>query len=142
MSGANTVLPNEQQEEDASDLVFPKEFENAETLLISEVQMLLEHRKHQNETAEDEQELSNVFMKTLIYTQRFSKYKSRETIGAVRSLLMQKKLLHKFEMASLANLCPENAEEAKSLVPSLEGRFEDEELNQILDDIKNHRSFQ
>jgi DNA-directed RNA polymerase II subunit RPB4 len=142
MSGANTVLPNEQQEEDASDLVFPKEFENAETLLISEVQMLLEHRKHQNETAEDEQELSNVFMKTLSYTQRFSKYKSRETIGAVRSLLMQKKLLHKFEMASLANLCPENAEEAKSLVPSLEGRFEDEELNQILDDIKNHRSFQ
>jgi len=142
MSGKDTVLPNEQPDEDASELVFPKEFENAETLLISEVQMLLEHRKQQNETAEDEQELSNVFMKTLNYTQRFSKYKSRETIGAVRSLLMQKKLLHKFEMASLANLCPENADEAKALVPSLEGRFEDEELNQILDDIKNHRSFQ
>lgn len=29
---------------------------------------------------------------------------------------MQKKL-HKFELAALANLCPENAEEAKSLIP-------------------------
>jgi len=139
---ANVVLPNEQQEEDASDLVFPKEFENAETLLISEVKMLLEHRKQQNENAEEEQELSDVFVKTLNYTQRFSKYKNRETIGAVRGLLSKKKLLHKFEMASLANLCPDSAEEAKSLIPSLEGRFDDEELTQILDEIKNHRSFQ
>lgn len=91
------------------------------------------------------------------------------------SLLLQKKL-HKFELASLANLCPEAAEEAKALIPrsvlspedpllclpancrvqetqpvpvcvfvcvfSLEGRFEDEELQQILDDIQTKRSFQ
>lgn len=60
------------------------EFENAETLLISEVHMLLEHRKTQNESAEDEQELSDIFMKTLNYTQRFSKFKNRETIAAIR----------------------------------------------------------
>jgi len=39
-------------------------------------------------------------------------------------------------------LCPETAEEAKSLIPSVEGRFEDEELQQCLDDIKTKRSFQ
>lgn len=60
------------------------EFENAETLLNSEVHMLLEHRKQQNESAEDEQELSEVFMKTLNYTARFSRFKNRETITAVR----------------------------------------------------------
>uniref|UniRef100_A0A4W3IR95 RNA polymerase II subunit D n=1 Tax=Callorhinchus milii TaxID=7868 RepID=A0A4W3IR95_CALMI len=103
-------------EEDASQLVFPKEFENSETLLNSEVHMLLEHRKQQNESAEDEQELSEVFMKTLNYTARFSRFKNRETIASVRSLLLQKKL-HKFELASLANLCPETAEEAKALIP-------------------------
>lgn len=82
---------------------------------------------------------------------------------------MQKKL-HKFELAALANLCPESPEEAKSLIPrytanrsvfihmffffslynvrlclishSLEGRFEDEELRQILEDIQTKRSFQ
>ncbi|KAL2300960.1 hypothetical protein Nmel_011515, partial [Mimus melanotis] len=128
-------------EEDASQLVFPKEFETAETLLNSEVHMLLEHRKQQNESAEDEQELSEVFMKTLNYTARFSRFKNRETIASVRSLLLQKKL-HKFELACLANLCPETAEEAKALIPSLEGRFEDEELQQILDDIQTKRSFQ
>lgn len=41
-------------------------------------------RKTQNESAEEEQELSEVFMKTLQYTQRFSKFKNRETIAAVR----------------------------------------------------------
>ncbi|XP_028394234.1 DNA-directed RNA polymerase II subunit RPB4-like [Dendronephthya gigantea] len=129
-------------EEDATELQFPKEFENAETLLNSEVFMLLEHRKAQSEGAEqDEQELSDVFMKTLEYTQKFSRYKNRETIASVRSLLGKKKL-HKFELACLANLCPETAEEAKSLIPSLEGRFEDDDLQQLLDDIQTHRSFQ
>nr|CAD7426608.1 unnamed protein product [Timema monikensis] len=98
---------------------FVSEFENAETLLISEVHMLLEHRKAQNESAEEEQEFSEVFMKTLTYTNRFRKFKNKETISAVRSLLMQKKL-HKFELASLANLCPETPEEAKSLIPRSE----------------------
>ncbi|XP_033212774.1 DNA-directed RNA polymerase II subunit Rpb4-like isoform X3 [Belonocnema kinseyi] len=118
-----------------------QEFENAETLLISEVHMLLEHRKAQNESAEEEQEFSEVFMKTLTYTNRFRKFKNKETISAVRSLLMQKKL-HKFELASLANLCPETPEEAKALIPSLEGRLEDEELRTILDDIQTKRSLQ
>ena len=95
---------------------FFQEFENAETLLISEVHMLLEHRKQQNEQAEDEQELSEVFMKTLNYTQRFAKFRNRETIASIRSLLMSKKL-HKFELAALANLCPESPEEARSLIP-------------------------
>jgi DNA-directed RNA polymerase II subunit RPB4 len=137
----SSTTHSEQTEEDATELQFPKEFENAETLLISEVNMLLEHRKQQNENAEEEQELSEVFMKTLNYCQRFSRYKNRETIAAVRSLLTQKKL-HKYELAQLANLCPETPEEAKALIPSLEGRFQDEELRHILDDIQTQRSLQ
>lgn len=132
---------NDQTEEDACELTFPKEFENAETLLISEVRMLLEHRKQQNENAEEEQELSEVFVKTHTYCERFSKYKCRETISAVRQLLNTKKI-HRFELAQLANLCPETPEEAKALIPSLEGRFQDEELRLILEDIQTQRSFQ
>ena len=130
-------------EEDASELAFPKEFEDPETktLLISEVSILLEHRKQQNESAEEEQEFSEVFMKTLNYTQRFAKFKNMENIAAIRGILTNKKI-HKFELAALANLCPESPEEAKSLIPSLEGRFDDEELASILDDIQTKRSFQ
>lgn len=50
--------------------------------------------------------------------------------------------MHKFELAALGNLCPEAPEEAKALIPSLEGRFEDEELVAILDDIGTKRSLQ
>lgn len=73
--------------------------------------------------------------------QRFAKFKNMENIAAVRSLLTKSKI-HKFELAALANLCPETAEEAKSLIPSLEGRFDDEELTNLLDDIQTKRSFQ
>ena len=52
--------------------------------MISEVHMLLEHRKAQNENAEEEQELSEVFLKTLAYAGRFAKFKNRETIASVR----------------------------------------------------------
>ncbi|XP_026463574.1 DNA-directed RNA polymerase II subunit Rpb4-like isoform X2 [Ctenocephalides felis] len=128
-------------EEDAADLQFPKEFENAEALLVSEVHMLLEHRKKQNESAEEEQEFSEVFNKTITYTARFRKFKNKETISSVRNLLTSKKL-HKFELASIGNLCPEAPEEAKALIPSLEGRFEDEELRTVLDDIGTKRSLQ
>ena len=36
--------------------------------------------------------------------------------------MLQNKNLHKFEAACLANLCPDNYEEAKALIPSLEVR--------------------
>ncbi|CAB4068185.1 Glycosyltransferase-like domain-containing protein 1,DNA-directed RNA polymerase II subunit RPB4,Glycosyltransferase-like domain-containing protein 1-like,DNA-directed RNA polymerase II subunit Rpb4 [Lepeophtheirus salmonis] len=112
-------------EEDASDLQFPTEFEDPETktLLISEVHILLEHRQKQNDAAEEEQEFSEVFMKTLNYTQRFAKFRNLDNI------------------ATLANLCPDSPEEARSLIPSLEGRFDDEELSVLLDDIQTKRSF-
>ena len=61
------------------------EFDNADALLISEVKLLLEHRKAQSEGADDDQELSEMFQKTLEYCQAFSKYNSRETIAAVRT---------------------------------------------------------
>ncbi|KAI7809148.1 DNA-directed RNA polymerase II subunit RPB4, partial [Triplophysa rosa] len=92
-------------EEDASQLMFPKEFENSETLLNSEVHMLLEHRKQQNESAEDEQELSEVFMKTLNYTARFSRFKNRETIASVRSMEETPILLSELSLHSLQVSC-------------------------------------
>lgn len=42
--------------------------------------MLLEHRKAQYESQDDDHELSEVFTKTLEYCQTFSKYNSKETI--------------------------------------------------------------
>ncbi|BHF78898.1 DNA-directed RNA polymerase II subunit rpb4 [Sparganum proliferum] len=76
---------------DATELKFPKEFETADTLMMSEVKFLLEHRKEQNENNPiHELELSNNFVKTLNYTTQFSKFNNRETIDSVRSKLLQR----------------------------------------------------
>merc|ERR1712176_1094913 len=128
-------------EEDAAQLQFPKEFQETTTLMNSEVMVLLEHRMKNDEGRRDDVELSEVFQKTLDYCKRFSKFKNQDTIVNVRTMLMQKRL-HKFELAALANLCPDEAEEAKALIPSLDGRFPDDELQQILDDMATKRSFQ
>lgn len=110
-------------EVDNSQLIFPQEFHIVQTLRNSEVHMLLEHGKQQNGSAEDEQELSEVFMKTWSYTAYLSHFKNRETIVSAHSLLLQKKL-HQFELACLSNLCPETTEEPKAVIPSLEGCLE------------------
>ena len=59
-SQAQPTAGNDPNEGDASNLNFPVEFKDAETLLNAEVHMLLQHRKTQNENAEDELELSDV----------------------------------------------------------------------------------
>ena len=56
------------------------DFDTADALLISEVKMLLENRKEQYESQDEDHELSEVFTKTLEYCQTFGKYNSKETI--------------------------------------------------------------
>ncbi len=53
---------------------------------------------------------------------RFSKFRNRETIASIRTLLMHKKL-HKFELAALANLCPETAEEVRKSDKQMEEKL-------------------
>lgn len=48
--------------------------------------------------------------------------------------------LHKYEVAALANLCPETSEEATTLIPSIKGKLDEDELQKILDDIQTKRS--
>lgn len=50
--------------------------------------------------------------------------------------------LSEFEMAQLGNLCPETAEEARALVPSLAGKLDDDILQKILDDMTTARRLQ
>ncbi|CAF1014730.1 unnamed protein product [Didymodactylos carnosus] len=145
-----------QEEEDAAQLKFPKEFDNAEPMMISEVLMMLESRRQQQQQLsmnggmgddDDETPLSEAFNDTITYCERFSKFKNKEAIGAVRNLLFPQDnsgsfKLHKFEAALLSNLCPTQAMEAKTLIPSLESKLDDDECQKLVDEIQNYRSFQ
>lgn len=129
---SSRLIPVVEEEEDAAILKFPKEFESAETLTISEVLKILENRKEQSDKSDSNIKLNEVFVKTLEHCKTFNRFgDNKEKIHAVRRILQTKKL-HKFELAQLANLCPDSAEEARTFIPSLENNFQDEELTEIL----------
>lgn len=46
--------------------------------------MLMENKRQENEKSEEATELPKVFMKTLEYCERFSRFKNKETIISVR----------------------------------------------------------
>ncbi|KAK0415933.1 hypothetical protein QR680_012199 [Steinernema hermaphroditum] len=142
--GGHTGNAENNIDEDATELKFPKQFEGqgCDALMTSEVFLLLEHRRQQSEQKEDIEEMSEVFVKTLDYTRRLSKFKNRETIRDVRFIFNNKTMLHKYEIAQIANLCPETAEEAKALIPSLEDKVSDEELEELLRELATKKTFQ
>ncbi|KAL5537123.1 RPB4 [Sanghuangporus sanghuang] len=122
------------QEEDASLLRLGSEFNNAGCLLISEVKYLLENR---DKDAPD----TVVYKKTLEYVQQFAKFTTTDATSAVRETLRREKNLTQFETAQIANLCPADAEEAKSIIPSL-AKIDDVNLQALLDEIQTLRKFQ
>jgi len=55
---------------------------------------------------------------------------------------LEEKGLEEYELAALANLSPEDPDEAKALIPTLGKKFNDEELSIILKDLASFRRFE
>ncbi|GAB0137010.1 hypothetical protein EsDP_00005293 [Epichloe bromicola] len=111
------------------------EFQNVDTLTLSEASLVLNalvakrrnDRKNVNET-----EMLN---QTLNYLDHFSRFTQKENVEAVERLLSAHKDLAKFERAQLGSLCCNDADEAKTLIPSLTDKIKDEDLQDLLDEI-------
>jgi DNA-directed RNA polymerase subunit F len=92
--------------------------------------------------------------KTRDYLDHFARFKRKENVEAVERLLSAHKELAKFERAQLGmspclphtwngqdwqrcigSLCCDTAEEAKTLVPSLQDKISDDDLQELLDEI-------
>lgn len=50
----------------------------------------------------------------------------------LNSILGQYPYLHQFELTQLANLVPASVEEAVALIPSLKGKFSEEEIAEMV----------
>jgi DNA-directed RNA polymerase II subunit RPB4 len=117
-----------------------------------------------------------VYNKTLEYVKTFAKFNTTDSASAVRECvyfsefpsvihfvsfhrtLRREPALTQFETAQIANLCPADAEEAKSIIPrcvfvSIEAlinhpmrcslvKIEDDRLQALLDEIQTMRKFQ
>ena len=121
------------------------EFLKAKCLMNCEVAIILEHKYEQLQHASDggdpSTQVSQVFEKSLGYVKRFSRYKNPDAVRQVRETLSRYGL-HEFELCTLGNLCPDTADEAKALIPSLlpGGRFEGEAGTERIDKMLNDLS--
>jgi len=124
------------EEEDVALLKLGHDFNNARCLLNSEVAILLEHRKERDR----ETEMKPMFIKTLDYVEKFSRYKNKSNVNEIREML-EKFELKSYEIASLANLAPESVEEAVSLIPSLQS-YSNDELQEVINSLTSFKRFE
>jgi len=147
MSAASCVgRKSAAEDEDASELRLGNDFSEAHCLSLAEVKIVLNSKLEDD--AENGEETSStktrVFEKTKSYAERFTGSTSAAAARTIRQLLMDAGL-HDFENAVISNLKPVDWDEAKTLVPSLEG--EDRELTEetiqaMLDEMANVRKFE
>ncbi|KAK3059130.1 RNA polymerase B [Extremus antarcticus] len=90
---------------------------------------------------------TDVFTKTADYLKSFARFNGEQAVQQVESV--SSKLVGRgggegitgFERAQLGTLCCDTVEEARTLIPSLEGKVSDDDLQQVLDDISKLRDF-
>ncbi|KAI8069723.1 HRDC-like protein [Gongronella butleri] len=105
------------EQEDASILRLGEEFDNAQCLYTSEVRILLEAQVDSKDGDRENRPTSEGMAKILDHVRTFGRFSNRESVMEVRKLLTSNPELSQFEIAQLANLCCEDAEEAKALIP-------------------------
>ncbi|QPG72767.1 hypothetical protein FOA43_000068 [Brettanomyces nanus] len=80
---------------------------------------------------------NEVLRKTLEYLSMFSRFKDAETCTAAETLLKSEENsgLHPFEVAQLGSLASEDIDEAVTLIPSLNEKKDEIDLQRILDEL-------
>lgn len=135
-----------QTEADAATLSFGDELKDSHCLLHSEVQILLEacqtERQREESTNSSLPPPTPVFLKCHQYVATFGRWQNREIIRELRQGMLQRTApITEFEMAQMANLCPESVDEARILIPSI-SRIDDMELQRMIDDIQTSLQYQ
>ncbi|KAL2860788.1 uncharacterized protein BJX67DRAFT_375800 [Aspergillus lucknowensis] len=115
--------------------------QNTHTLSLSEARLViskvLENKRRGGKKYEEPENLT----KTLDYLEIFARFKDEENIKAVERLLNSHTELEMFERSQLGSLCCDNADEAKSLIPSLQNKVSDADLQELLDELTKLRNF-
>lgn len=112
----------------------------AQPLFLSEVAFLLGKTVEQHSTSGSLGDVNPVLKKAFDYAGKFDVFKSAETAMSVRTQLSAvRPKLHPFEIAQLASLVPASSEEAKCVIPSLANKFDDDQLQDVLNALSTLR---
>ncbi|KAI9790143.1 MAG: RNA polymerase B [Peltula sp. TS41687] len=129
-----------QGEEDAGAKLKLGDFQQVPALTLSEARLVINVVMDSRRQKKQEIKETEVLLKTTEYLEIFARFKQKENIEAVERILAADDALEPFERAQLGSLCCETAEEARTLVPSLVEK-KDEELQELLDEISKLRNY-
>lgn len=140
-------------DEEATSQLKLGELQDAHTLNLSEARLIMTIVL--SKRAKGQLKESDVMSKTTQYLEDFARFRSGEHTKAVARLLDSRPELAPFEKSQLGkmraidhpemhhltfylgNLCPEEAEKAKALIPSLEDKISDDDLQDLLGEIQD-----
>ncbi|KAK0347361.1 RNA polymerase B [Friedmanniomyces endolithicus] len=136
-------------DEEATTVLRLGDMDNTPCLSVAECHELLSRLAEKDSDGDNKRagSSSDVYLKTREYVGMFARFKDSKTVtqvDAISSALLGKGAgggVTAFERAQLATLCCDTAEEARTLIPSLEGKLDDEALQSVLDDISKLRDF-
>ncbi|ODV61522.1 DNA-directed RNA polymerase II subunit RPB4 ASCRUDRAFT_7743 [Ascoidea rubescens DSM 1968] len=85
---------------------------------------------------------NEILKKTLHYLSYFARFRDEQSCTAVDNLLKNEnhRFLHPFEIAQLGSLSCDTAEEAKTLIPSLNDKVREEDLQSVLDQLNSYET--
>lgn len=115
-------------------------FSDQKAMTISEVAIALEQYTQERMLRDPLYQPNILVAKTLEYTNTIATNKNADTVRKIRSVLAEAGMTE-HELAMVANLQLQTAEEAKKLIPTLTDRFTDDDLNKILLEVENYREF-
>ncbi|KAF2400511.1 hypothetical protein EJ06DRAFT_433110 [Trichodelitschia bisporula] len=128
-------------DEEAGQELHLGEFRYVHALSVSEARLImdksLENRQKHNKKIGD----SEVFLKMQTYIDTFARFRAENIVVELELLFHQYPALETFERSQLISLCPGEAEEAKTLIPSITDKISDDDLQQLLDDIAARRQY-
>lgn len=115
------------------------EFTGVPTLSNSEARILITAITDQQRKVNPNFKESETLSKTQDYLQLFARFKHQSTITQCESILRGVESLQPFERSQLGTLLPQDAEEAKTLIPSLANKIGDEQLQQLCEEMEELR---
>ncbi|KAF1989726.1 hypothetical protein K402DRAFT_390697 [Aulographum hederae CBS 113979] len=82
-----------------------------------------------------------ILVKMREYLDEFARFKEKSKVADLEANLEDNfPELHSFERSQLVSLCCQDAEEAKTLIPSLANKLDDDRLQALLQDINRARA--
>ncbi|KAI3400294.1 hypothetical protein diail_3675 [Diaporthe ilicicola] len=122
-------------DEDVSHDVILGEFQDVDTLTLSEASLVINALVAKRRNDRKGFQETEILAQTVDYLDAFARFKQKENVEAVERLLSSHKNLNKFERAQIGSLCCDSAEEAKTLIPSIANKIDDDVLQDLLDQM-------